>query len=410
MKGIKSLLTVLMMMLALGGICQDEMKARIEFEEAETYIANEEYEQALNHLNKAETLLGTWSSKIAYQQIVVADKLCSYTDDDDKNGIVLLKQMPLYMAYAKKQGSKIDMDKFKEIYAIESRVNSFSRLVKDSKSPDFVSAKKLYDTDTDLPKAMAQAIKEANNGNVRAMNLVGLLYDKSKQYEEGLLWKKKAVEKGCVFAARNIAVAYLYGQGITQNYTEAMSWFKKAATYGNPYSYNDIGELYVEGIGVEKNEKEAIEWFKKGALKGHKDAVENLGIYLSKAGDYKKAMGYFKYAANKGNTYSMNRIGDFYYEGKGVVKDFATALEWYRKAADLGNGYAMYSIGFMYTKGQGVPMDYKEALVWLEKAVENRDVNAMKEIYEIYSKGGYGIKKDKKLAKEWESKYNEQKK
>ncbi|TVS20791.1 MAG: hypothetical protein EA424_02165, partial [Planctomycetaceae bacterium] len=37
-----------------------------------------------------------------------------------------------------------------------------------------------------------------------------------------------------------------------------------------------------------------------------------------------------------------------YYEGRGVVQDYAEALKWYRKAAEQGRSYAQFSLGLLY--------------------------------------------------------------
>jgi TPR repeat protein len=46
-------------------------------------------------------------------------------------------------------------------------------------------------------------------------------------------------------------------------------------------------------------------------------------------------------AADGGNQDAMNNLGELYYYGHGVTRDYGKAREWYQKAADGGNTNAM---------------------------------------------------------------------
>ncbi|MEA3487490.1 MAG: tetratricopeptide repeat protein [Thermodesulfobacteriota bacterium] len=65
---------------------------------------------------------------------------------------------------------------------------------------------------------------------------------------------------------------------------------------------------------------------------------------------------------NQGNGEAESALGDKYYYGIGVPKDYKEAAKWYRKAAEQGNALAQCSLGFMYDKGEGVPHDYMKAV------------------------------------------------
>jgi TPR repeat protein len=60
--------------------------------------------------------------------------------------------------------------------------------------------------------------------------------------------------------------------------------------------------------------------------------------------DYAEAMRWFRQAADAGNSWAMNNIGDLYHYGRGVPQDYAEAMRWYRKAADAGNSEAKYKL------------------------------------------------------------------
>ena len=44
----------------------------------------------------------------------------------------------------------------------------------------------------------------------------------------------------------------------------------------------------------------------------------------------------------------MNNLGELYYNGEGVAKNYAKAREWYEKAAAAGNTDAMFNLGVLY--------------------------------------------------------------
>ena len=80
-----------------------------------------------------------------------------------------------------------------------------------------------------------------------------------------------------------------------------------------------------------------------------------------------------KALAEKGDTDAQNELGDRYYHGQGLEKDFKEAVKWYRKAAEQGVADAQTNLGVMYYNGQGVEKDFVTALAWYNIAVTNGD-------------------------------------
>ena len=50
--------------------------------------------------------------------------------------------------------------------------------------------------------------------------------------------------------------------------------------------------------------------------------------------------------------------------------NYKKAVEWYKKAAEQGYAKAQYNLGVMYDNGRGVDVNYKKAAEWYEKAAE----------------------------------------
>jgi TPR repeat protein len=68
--------------------------------------------------------------------------------------------------------------------------------------------------------------------------------------------------------------------------------------------------------------------------------------------------------AQQGDVYSQFRLGQFYYEGKGISKDDAQAAKWFQKAATQEHSEAQYILASMYEKGVGLKQSDSEAFGW----------------------------------------------
>ena len=159
-----------------------------------------------------------------------------------------------------------------------------------------------------------------------------------------------------------------------------------------------------------------------------KDAWEqnNLGnIYFKGEGvprDYAKAMMWFRKAADSGLPSAQFNLGIMYANGRGVPEDKMEAMKWYRMAADQGHPSAQYNLGIMYHGGQaglqqtlrfvlknlgatqhdgnGLPRDYMKALMWFRKAADQGDSSAQFNLGVMYGNGD-GMSQDKTLAMMW---------
>ena len=80
-------------------------------------------------------------------------------------------------------------------------------------------------------------------------------------------------------------------------------------------------------------------------------------------------------------------MGNCYYNGNGVKKDYAKAVEWYRKAAEKGDAGGQYSLGYSYYSGEGVDQDYAKAMVWYQKSAAQGNAGAMCNIGWLYENG-----------------------
>lgn len=106
------------------------------------------------------------------------------------------------------------------------------------------------------------------------------------------------------------------------------------------------------------------EWLEK-----NKKVVDKQGSIRDDAPTKEEVMDCRK-AAQQGNMTSQTRLGEMYFYGRGVPRDYVEAMKWLLKAAEQGHVEAYYILGCMYDEGKGVPQDRAEAVKWFRKAGE----------------------------------------
>ena len=145
-------------------------------------------------------------------------------------------------------------------------------------------------------------------------------------------------QQGNARAQNNLGVLYDQGRGVAQDYALALHWYLHAAVQGYAMAQYNLGVMYAQGRGVAQDDTLAARWYGQAAQQGDALAQTNLGLH--------------------------------YAQGRGVVQDDAAAVHWYRQAAQQGIAQAQYNLGYMYTQGRGVTRDLVEAQRWYANAAE----------------------------------------
>ena len=104
--------------------------------------------------------------------------------------------------------------------------------------------------------------------------------------------------------------------------------------------------------------------------------------------------------AKAGDAEAQDQLGEMYYFGEGVPRDYAQAANWYRKAAEQGDADSQYRLGGLFHFGWGVPQDNAQAFAWMKKAAEQEDADAENYLSVFYLKG-WGVPKDEAHAVFW---------
>jgi uncharacterized protein len=92
------------------------------------------------------------------------------------------------------------------------------------------------------------------------------------------------------------------------------------------------------------------------------------GLAAFVRGDFVTARQILLPFANSGDKDAETALGDIYYDGLGVPKDYATGVVWFHKAADQGVPVAQFFLGVSYTMGRGSSQDLLQAWVWFTLA------------------------------------------
>ena len=124
--------------------------------------------------------------------------------------------------------------------------------------------------------------KSANQGNVGAMTLLGVIYDTGwldgdslhggdEDQEKALEWFQKAADLGDAVGQFYMGVYYEFGRVVERDFEKAAEWYQKAANQGYPDAMRQLAEMYQDGRGVEQSDIKAEEWSKR---------AEGLGINI----------------------------------------------------------------------------------------------------------------------------------
>jgi suppressor of lin-12-like protein len=120
----------------------------------------------------------------------------------------------------------------------------------------------------------------------------------------------------------------------------------------------------------------AIFYYKKSVLLGATQAIRKLkNIYSSIESDEEKALEWFK-QKNSSEFYYI--LGTLYKKGEGFKQNYSKALEAFKLAVRVKDGYdeliffldcrhaAMFELGELYYNGYGVPKNFEEAAKWYQ--------------------------------------------
>lgn len=262
--------------------------------------------------------------------------------------------------------------------------------------------KNIIPYDSFLRKEVFDWVKEeAEKNDYRAQYIIGHLYLKGiscdKNEDQSLLYLNKSADQGFIFAIYDIVHLFYYNKDCCYvDYNKAFLYIKKLAEKDEHYSQYELANCYRNGVGTEKNIELALKWYEQSA-KACPKAMKTLGDiyydgdYLQK--DYNESLKYYyMYISHKNDrhpiTHSLtinilddiySKIGDIYYEGGfGVEQNYDEAVKWFQKAESdyqytLSPKSSRY-YGICYKWGYGGLLPSKRlSEKWLKRAADLGD-------------------------------------
>ena len=207
--------------------------------------------------------------------------------------------------------------------------------------------------------SIAESFSEAEQGDVRAQNKLGMLYAEGRgvdeDHAEAVKWFRKAAEQGFAAAQFNMGFCYENGRGVYKDLTEAVKWYRKAAAQGHSKAREYLS--FLENVFA--------------AEKGDTEAQYKVGNYYFSRNNFSEAAEWYRKAAEQGHSKARTRLGDCYYNKGEYFYNrgyYSEAVDWYRRAAELEHSGAEFKLGLCYETGRGVARDYYLAVKWYAKS------------------------------------------
>lgn len=116
-------------------------------------------------------------------------------------------------------------------------------------------------------------------------------------------------------------------------------------------------------------------------MAGRGESAYHSGLRALQAHDSKKANDLFaqSIAENEAGPIAYKALGDSYYNGDGVKKNWPKALSFYKKAAALGYGPGQFCAASMYLEGEGTAKNLAKARHYLALAAKNKSLGPLQE-------------------------------
>lgn len=191
-----------------------------------------------------------------------------------------------------------------------------------------------FGTERDFAKAaewMQKAADEGDEDAEKCVNEYRRLAEATTKANEGDAKAQAELAGGLLMLGGSLNQA---GEG--KDYEESLMWAKKAIAQGCPDGYWALALAYHQGVGVDDDMEKAIELYKKGAELGSASCQYSLGrIYMDDSDAYydcHKGFELIKIAAEQGYGLAMLELGSCYQFADGTEGDMNAAIEWYEKA------------------------------------------------------------------------------
>lgn len=212
------------------------------------------------------------------------------------------------------------------------------------------------------------------------------------------------------------AIGYLFYNGYIgtksdDDLVKAYEYFLESKKLKCSNAYNSLGLIYLNGNvpNINKDKTLALELFKQSADLGNIYANNNLGKLAEENKEYKTAYNYYLISANSGDSWALNKLGEFYRLGIYVEKDLKKAYDYYLKSSECSRfslcNWSKYNLAkYFFRFGIpkiGVHSNIDKSINLLEDVCNNL-IQANEELIYIYYDLYLTCNKDEKYLKKLE--------
>lgn len=280
------------------------------------------------------------------------------------------------------------------------KTDLFKNYVSDASEKIDLPVKKLED----YSYLELKELKEmSNNGDAEASYEIANRYfegiDVEVNYNESIIYYKRAALSGCVEAKYILGYIYENACGVEKDVYKAYNYYKDAANEGNAEAQYSLGNMLYQGSGCDKNDMLAIYWIKKSL-----ETLDEPFIYLTLSmilansedetvNDEKQAFKYINKAVELGDKTAINILGTFYEKGLGVKQDYNKAFDCYFKAYENGVEASYINVGACFQYGCGVEKNLREAAKFYMMGANCGNKYCLNALGMCY-KNGSGVEKD----------------
>ncbi|HFF5865128.1 TPA: tetratricopeptide repeat protein [Shigella boydii] len=250
--------------------------------------------------------------------------------------------------------------------------------------------------------ALKELQKLADTNNTQALVLLGFIYEHgvtvSVDIPKAIQWYEKACNQGGEYGCYNARYFFQYGKGVTLDVTRAQKYASKSKTDDlniPPDLMNKIINQAYElksGAETDKTKRASLIEFVSRYVG---QAPENDLLFWGRIGFSKPEM--LRLAtlwAQEGDPEMDYIVGNLYLDDFSPSDDrrsldtIKKALQWFRTAAEKGYPMAQYTMGDTYENGSaGLKIDAVEAKKWYELAANKNDEKALVALGNIYYSG-----------------------
>jgi len=216
--------------------------------------------------------------------------------------------------------------------------------------------------------ALTSLMKSHEYGNPRASYWLGVYFEQNKQYNDAVLWYKKASETKNNVAEYRIGLMYLEGKGVAKDTEMAYKWFKLASDHGSNEAKAKVSQIDASRVSAGRKTNTTI---LEDAYISAKDVID----LEFQSEDY-----LVKYMKNKKK---LRRIYKSEYEIEGTSDYFSWEIWGYNIEYD-DETFTYKALGpgaFAYINESNTPDGYTEIIIFDEKAAKRFISEIMAEGY-----------------------------